>query len=302
MRAVCLLDAVHCGRFSRAGQLSPRCMSASCGMRSTGHQPQITASYHCGDAYTRLRYKGRVHAATCVSCIDATEHIKANAHKSKTWCFGAEAAEREAYLTSCLVATLASSWFAWHVCCFKGTSASVVLMWLRPPVMRQPLIPRSSSLPTLAHPPDTAPPRPSLVPAVTVPLYIQQGTMDRTCQTVCLRRVMPHFGSGDVTYFEVQVMQGMARVWLAVLCCVVLCSTMDLHFRLVHWVITTNCSPSLVYQLCFVPVPCGCALCLRLSFCREPTMTWPMTPIHPSALTAWWHGPGRTALPAPQWQ
>lgn len=36
------------------------------------------------------------------------------------------------------------------------------------------------------------------------PIYLQQGTHDATCSVLSLRRLLPHFGSRDVTYFEVQ--------------------------------------------------------------------------------------------------
>mmetsp|Transcript_12303 Transcript_12303/g.30077 ORF Transcript_12303/g.30077 Transcript_12303/m.30077 type:complete len:315 (-) Transcript_12303:545-1489(-) len=39
---------------------------------------------------------------------------------------------------------------------------------------------------------------------VTQPVYVQQGTMDQTCHVVSMRRLLPRFGSRDVTYFEVQ--------------------------------------------------------------------------------------------------
>ncbi|KAL6747444.1 Alpha/Beta hydrolase protein [Haematococcus lacustris] len=43
-----------------------------------------------------------------------------------------------------------------------------------------------------------------LAPRLTGPLYFQQGTMDRTCSVVALRRLLPRLGSADVTYHEVE--------------------------------------------------------------------------------------------------
>ncbi len=40
---------------------------------------------------------------------------------------------------------------------------------------------------------------------VTAPVYVQQGTLDKTCSVVALRQLLPRFGSKDVTYHEVQV-------------------------------------------------------------------------------------------------